>query len=352
MSKSHWEWQQIEPGISIFRRPGRKSWYLNIECKGVLRRYSLRTANEKSARRVAEEKAKDLLFARHGVQVGEIRIIRALAYYVRNRWQKRRRMSTARIRYAIFRDLLNFCDQRKLYVLGEIRTHHLESFIQGRKTSRKLKSVTSNRDVSWIKAFFLWTYRKQYLRVNVADGLEKETVEHQIKYTPTLEDVRAMIDACYSDVIAHLVLFIINTGCRISEALTLTKAKVDLKGGLAILSRSKNHAEKEYRLNPPALAVVKRRFLAAGVSGLIFVSEADTEMDRHNVGRAFREACDAAKVKRFSPHALRRCWLTFIRPLVGDSAALDLGGWSSSAMMKYYDAGRGKMESPVVLDTA
>lgn len=152
------------------------------------------------------------------------------------------------------------------------------------------------------------------------------------KYTPTRADVAA--------VLPHLVGWrrmvvelLAATGCRVGEVaalrvedLHLVSAEMRVKG---------KTGARNVKLPPPTV-----RHLDAWVgerkSGKLWIVAAPTVV--HKMGGTLSEACEAAGVRRFTPHGIRRLVRALLRRSGADaSVSAGMLGHSPLVMMRYYD---------------
>jgi integrase len=89
---------------------------------------------------------------------------------------------------------------------------------------------------------------------------------------------------------------IANTGLRLGEALYLRSEDADLEGKRLHVRNRPDHLTKDREdrivpINEVALAVLRRRKLAAGgdSGAILFPSRAGTPLDRHNVSHGFKK---------------------------------------------------------------
>lgn len=329
----------VDRGVHIYRRTGSAVWYLDLVREGRRKQYTLGTTDKLKALAIAREKASALLRVMHHARLGDVRVVTAVARFVLSRWRKNRTMSTQRTLKIIFRRFVDWCAERKLSSFDKLRTEHLEEFIEFRRATDKLRNVSSNRDRSWLRAFFRWSLRRGYLTFDPSANLESMPVETRVKPMPSPEEVEKVARAAYSPVIHDLILWIANTAARISDVLALTVDSVDLKARTVRYRGGKTRSEYVVHLNPVALEIAKRAVLASG-GGLLFATAEGTPLDRHNVRRAFTTAAQKAKVKEFGPHALRRVALTANAAVYTPSQLQQLANHASPATTSKYYLGR------------
>ncbi len=167
-----------------------------------------------------------------------------------------------------------------------------------------------------------------------------------------------------------LVIFLLSTGARLSEALYLDWRQVDLGRGHVTFLDTKNGEDRGVPLHPRAVAALAnlphrkgavfrrpRKGKKACFQGEDTREVGDAYADRGGEGggqvkTAWRTMCKNAGIMDFSPHDCRHTWATWHYMENRDvNALMELGGWKSLDMVIRYThinkdhlaAGIGKM---------
>lgn len=136
-----------------------------------------------------------------------------------------------------------------------------------------------------------------------------------------------------------LIVFMLYTGARAGEALTLEWRDVDLERAIVIFPKTKNGEARGVPLHPRALAeltALKRRV------GRVFLNYAGrpysvTEGGGSPIAKGFAYIASAAKLRDLTPHDLRHTWATRFYQATRNLMALQkLGGWKTPSMVFRY----------------
>jgi integrase len=154
----------------------------------------------------------------------------------------------------------------------------------------------------------------------------------------TPDEADSLIGAC-SPHLRPLVIFLLYTGARMSEALYLDWRDVNLQGGQVQFIDTKNGESRGVPLHPrvvAALASLPHRVdeVFRRPDGFAYKR---IEAAGGQIKTAFYGACRRAAIDDFSPHDCRHTWATWHYAANRDIIALmKLGGWKSEKMVLRY----------------
>jgi integrase len=154
----------------------------------------------------------------------------------------------------------------------------------------------------------------------------------------TFDEAEALLTACSSH-LRPLVMFLLGTGARLSEALYLDWRELDLAGAHVTFLDTKNG---EHRGVPLHSRLVNELRALRWRNGNVFrtpagLAYAEKESGGGQIKTAFRGACRRAEIADFSPHDCRHTWATWHYAANRDLIALmKLGGWKSERMVLRY----------------
>jgi integrase len=155
----------------------------------------------------------------------------------------------------------------------------------------------------------------------------------------TFEEAERLLDACAPH-LRPLVMFLLGTGARLSEALYLDWRELDLTNRRQVsFLKTKNGEARSVplhaRLSEALLGLPHRH-------GSVFRTNAgrpyaEKESGGGQIKKAFKGACRRAGIVDFSPHDCRHTWATWHYAANRDLVALmKLGGWKSERMVLRY----------------
>jgi len=159
----------------------------------------------------------------------------------------------------------------------------------------------------------------------------------RVRWITPIEAER-LIAAC-SPHLRSLVIFLLGTGARVSEALYLQWPQVDLARGHASFLATKNGTDRGVPLHPRVVAELAN---LPGREGAVFrrpdgAPYAYRDHAGGQIKRAFATSCRRAGIERFRPHDCRHTWATWLYASTRDLAGLmRLGGWRSERMVLRY----------------
>ena len=154
----------------------------------------------------------------------------------------------------------------------------------------------------------------------------------------TLGEADGLIAAA-SPHLRPLLVFLLYTGARLSEALYLSWSQVDLSRSHVSFVKTKNGEARGVPLHPRVVNELGNLQHRSGVvfrrpDGLPYAPKGD---GGGQIKTAFNGACRRAGIADFSPHDCRHTWATWHYQANRDLPALmRLGGWKSERMVLRY----------------
>lgn len=220
--------------------------------------------------------------------------------------------STRKSYQYVLRDLLGHLGPANL--LTEIEPAQIIRFGQKVRERPAVKSpFTYNKSVKTVRTFFNWCIKIGYLSPpSPANGLKYLTSAKGVRREKAMPDdqLKQLMDFAKWDKRAYaLVLFLSDTGCRVSGAARLKWADIDLSVRQASTVEKGKPPHLVYFNQECAIAIsmwqIHQRGKAAKIPEYVF-SAKGTFMEPDSLGDYFKRLCERAQLdKNWGPHSLR-----------------------------------------------
>jgi integrase/recombinase XerD len=181
---------------------------------------------------------------------------------------------------------------------------HLKDWI-AKLTQAGLKPVSCNSYIRHMNAFCKWLYQNKYSKLNRLQKLKEPETPRKVV---SIEDVRKIVRCKPVNEVERrlhtILLFLIDTGARISEVLTLRRRDVNLDARLVKLV---GKGQKQ-RIIPISfeLCAALRTHLESHQFDLVFCSSDGKPIRRDNLRRDYLRLCNKLGIERVgSFHAFR-----------------------------------------------
>ncbi|MEM9058956.1 MAG: site-specific integrase [Pseudomonadota bacterium] len=310
--------------LNLERRPGRPTWYIRGTLAGRKIRESTGVTRKADAELIRAQREREIL--------DEITLGRRATYT----------FADAVIAYLeangdrrfLDRILAHFGPERRLHTITNESAH-----AAARALYPDAAPATQNRQV-------ITPISAVYMRAALDDIVPprrfRKLAQPKGRRTRWLDPLEAerLLEAAAPHLLP-ILMFLIGTGARPNEALTLTRDRLHLEAGQAWLTETKTDRPRMVRFPARTAAVLEAMpereipEVFATPKGRAYI------VSKHRGGQisaAFRAACDLAGLGRdVTPYTLRHTWATWHSAQTGDLAELmDLGGWSKADMALHY----------------
>jgi integrase/recombinase XerD len=243
--------------------------------------------------------------------------------------------------------LQRFLIQRfEIASMDEITPGHIRSYLSQLK-ARELSSETVHRTYGGLRCFFKFLLREGLIRSNAMELVERPKRERHLIQPLQPEHVLALLEQANPKTFLGLrnkvlMLLMLDSGLRLSEALRLKLGNVDVPGG-TVLVMGKGRKERRVpfakvtRQALEALLTERRRIVVP--SDFLFISRHGGELTSRHIQIMIKRYGERAGIKgvRVSPHTLRHtCATQYIRN-GGDPFSLQqILGHSTLEMVRNY----------------
>lgn len=232
---------------NLYKRNG--IWYARIQVAGIDRRKSLQTANRSEAK-----KRLDMFLAQQSPYHGTVRMKfeEVTGDFLLD--AKFTLKPSTHTRYTS--SLLTLGDSFSGKWWDAITTDALLAYISERKKVAKIPTI--KRDLTALSQAAEYAIERQWAVTNPVTGIPKRPLRYK---TPTFKRPSARslamgIDCAYGNV-KPLARFLLATGMRLDEAVTLERGQINMQRRIATLSETKNGSTRTVALNDTAMEVLK-----------------------------------------------------------------------------------------------
>lgn len=230
--------------------------------------------------------------------------------------------------------------------IEEVTAGHLRAYLSQMK-ARGLSSETVHRTYGGLRCFFKFLLRERVIAQNPMELVERPKRERHLIQPLNHEQVRALLEQADPKSFLGLrnkvlMLLMLDSGLRLTEALRLRLASVDLKGGTVVVM-GKGRKERRVpfaKVTHQALETylaARRRLVVP--SELLFISRHGGELTSRHVQIMIRRYGERAGISgvRVSPHTLRHTCATEYIKNGGDPFSLQqILGHSTLEMVRNY----------------
>jgi integrase/recombinase XerD len=230
----------------------------------------------------------------------------------------------------------------------DLTTSHIRSFLAERQTKSQMRLVESYRR---LRPFFRWAAQEEICN-DLFATIRKPREPKPLVHALTVDQVKALIGAtrgrgAIGERDEALIRLLVDTGLRISEALSLRLEEVNLADGRINVRRGKGQKDRIVYIGVKTVRALTR-YLRKGddrSTGLLFLSRDDTPVTRRHAHQHMARLATKSGIEniRLSPHTLRHTFATLYLKSGGDLFSLQrqLGHTSILMTKRYLDLTEG-----------
>ncbi len=343
----------VAPGVFVYRRY--RKWWADIRVKGLRTKKNLRTDDFETARETALEIAR----GEESIPPKAITWKTAVQTYLSQHSAKHHSDGTrerTRSVLSLFEIYMVDSIGAEEFALERISRDHVEGF-QGTRMKDNVSPATVNAHIRHLRAFLRWCAGKGWIQSDPTREIRMLKVikrdKGKILSPKEINRILLHLDSRGDELYADLLRLIANTGLRLGEALYLRSEDADLEGKRLHVRNRPDHLTKDREdrivpINEVALAVLRRRKLAAGgdSGAILFPSRAGTPLDRHNVSHGFKKRATASGVPDANWYALRHTFATRLAESVPEMALAAIMGHSDPKTTSRFYVHRNRMNLP------
>lgn len=227
---------------------------------------------------------------------------------------------------------------------SKIRPSDIDAYQQKRLQETNYKGTpnkpaTINRELALIKRMFNLAIRDELVSRNPCKGVPMLAEQNKRDRVLTPDEYRRLLRELPATV-RSIVAVAYHTGMRISEILTLTWDKANLKERWIDLGYTDTKTKQMRRifLSDDILSVLQAANKVRNLSHRVVFTHSDGRPVK-SIRKAFENACRRAGITDFVVHDLRHCFVTNMRKAgVHDSVIMTLTGHKTPSMFLRYNS--------------
>ena len=223
--------------------------------------------------------------------------------------------------------------------LEDITVSDIEMFMASLK--KHYAPISRSRYLYTLRSFYKFAYKKELVEKNLALSLEPGKLPVKERHYLTEEEIEKLVEAIDHALISLVVVFLANTGLRISECLSLTLDDVDLDAGLIRVKNGKGNKDRNVPINKklyPLIQDYRDNWRDAYGSERFFATKKTGKLTNTYINTVLRDAVKKLGwKKKVSCHILRHSFASnLIKKKVGIVEVQKLLGHSSLKTTSVY----------------
>jgi site-specific recombinase XerD len=176
--------------------------------------------------------------------------------------------------------------------------------------ARGMSDYTVHAAARSIRVFLRFCVREEYIASSPMTKVAMPRIDKRILPALAPDEVHRLLNVCTSERDQAIVVFLLDTGCRVSELVNLDIADVDMKSGEVTIRRGKGRKDRVVFLGLTARRMLAAYFNERGSPDPdqpVWVSQTRSErLTLSGAQQLLRRLGQAAGVEHCSPHSFRR----------------------------------------------
>jgi len=195
--------------------------------------------------------------------------------------------------------------------LATVDTMGLRIFLAVR--CKNLKATSTNTKISHLKSFFSWLFEEEYIPKNPSSKLKSTKVPKVLRHPLSDEEIENLRQVCTKDRDKALIEFLISTGARLSEAISINIDQIDWHD-MSLFIIGKGSKERKIYFTVKAKILLKKYIKnRKGINKALFISERFPfqRIGDRAIEAAIKKIAKAANFdKSVFPHLFRHSFAT------------------------------------------
>ena len=212
--------------------------------------------------------------------------------------------------------------------------HIRDYFMKEKKRGIADSTIAGVRDV--LNSFYGWLFNEGLIPKNPCANVGAIRQEKKVRKPFSSVEIQKIIDGCKRLRDKAIVLFLLNTGCRISELSGINVEDIDLKNRECIVY-GKGRKERTIFFDEVTAWVLAEYIETQNVTGALFYGKGTERLSPNGIRRMLKEIEEKTGVENVHPHRFRRTFATSVinhGMAIQDVAAI-LGHEKIDTTMKY-----------------
>lgn len=212
------------------------------------------------------------------------------------------------------RDFISWLDRQGVRHIEEIKATHIRGYILSHQEQHK-SPWTVHGQARAVKAFCRWLVADEWLVKNPMQNVKMPKLPKEILPALTKADVHKLLDAADNKRDYALILFMLDTGIRALELVTLNGRDVDVREGVITIRHGKGQKARQAYIGAKATKAIIKYYREThhgtpADNGPVWVSigirNSGKRLTYEGLRMALRRLAAKAGVKAATPHTFRR----------------------------------------------
>lgn len=210
-------------------------------------------------------------------------------------------------------DFARFAATENVTHVGDITPTLLRAYLVYLRDDRKLASNTQHTHARAVRTFLNFAKAEDMIPVSPFAKVKMPRADVVAKPAFDAADVRRLLKACQTARERALVLFLLDTGVRVTELCDLHVADVDIDRLTVLVQRGKGRKARTVYIGSKTALQIRRYLMERGelrADAPLFASETSNkhgaQLTRWGASKILRRIGDAAGVRHCHPHTFRR----------------------------------------------
>lgn len=204
---------------------------------------------------------------------------------------------------------VDWCKSQNIVNLANIKADTVRSYFV-HLNERKLSDYTINGVGRALRAWFNFLVAEKLIEQSPMATVKVPKVGKHILPSLSVDDVKRLLEVCETERDEAIILFLLDTGIRATELVSLNCEDIDHKTGAVLIRQGKGRKDRTVYIGKKTQKQVFRYLIERGKpddNEPLWLSEKrDTRLTNAGLRQLLLRLGKAAKVKRVSPHTFRR----------------------------------------------